>query len=163
MISVASDQQWTALQAALGTPEWADKPEYVTVEGRRRNHDALDAELARWCATGNSFDVVDQLAAAGVPASVVLRQDEPEGVPQLRARGFLETVEHSIVGSYTQIGYPARLQSGPTRHNRSAAPTLGQHNPEILTQLAGLTATDLERLAETGVIGTRPGGPQSAW
>ena len=106
---------------------------------------------------------MEQLVAAGIPASVVLRQDEPAGLSQLSTRGFLETVEHPVVGKYTQIGYPARLATGPATHNRSAAPTLGQHNPEILTQLAGLTATDLTRLEQDGVIGTRPGGPQSAW
>ena len=106
---------------------------------------------------------MEQLTSAGIPASVVLRQDEPARVPQLSARGFLETVDHPVVGKYTQIGYPARLASGPGTHNRSAAPMLGQHNPEILTELAGLTTTDLTRLEEEGVIGTRPGGPQSAW
>lgn len=163
MISVATDEQWAGLRAALGNPEWAGNPEYVGVDGRRRNSDAIDAELGRWCAARNSSDIVEQLTSAGIPASVVLRQDEPARVPQLSARGFLETVDHPVVGKYTQIGYPARLASGPGTHNRSAAPTLGQHNPEILTELAGLTTTDLTRLEEDGVIGTRPGGPQSAW
>jgi crotonobetainyl-CoA:carnitine CoA-transferase CaiB-like acyl-CoA transferase len=163
MISVATDEQWSQLRVALGDPDWAGDPAYDTVDGRRRNHDAIDGELARWCATRNSSDVVEQLVAAGVPASVVLRQDEPGGVPQLQERGFLETVEHPVIGNYTQIGYPARLASGPATHNRTPAPTLGQHNREILTQLAGMTAADLERLEIEGLIGTRPGGPQSAW
>ena len=47
--------------------------------------------------------------------------------------------------------------------NRAAAPTLGQDNHDILTRLAGMSEADLERLSSDGVIGTRPGGPQSAW
>jgi crotonobetainyl-CoA:carnitine CoA-transferase CaiB-like acyl-CoA transferase len=39
-----------------------------------------------------------------------------------------------------------------------APPTLGQHNTEVLTELCGLSASDLDRLAAEGVIGTRPKG-----
>jgi crotonobetainyl-CoA:carnitine CoA-transferase CaiB-like acyl-CoA transferase len=35
---------------------------------------------------------------------------------------------------------------------------LGQHNEEVLTELCGLTQDDLRRLADEGVIGTRPRG-----
>ncbi len=163
MISVATDQQWLALRGALGEPEWAMDPAYAGVSGRHAAHEAIDGELARWCATRDSSEIVEQLVAAGVPASVILRQDEPAGVLQLQARGFLEPVDHPVVGSYTQFGYPARLQSGPEVFNRAAAPTLGQHNHDILTRLAGTTEADLERLQNEGIIGTRPGGPQAAW
>ncbi len=163
MISIATDGQWAGLRAALGDPEWARDPAYASLAGRRAAHDALDAELAHWCAVRESSEIVEQLVAAGVPASVVLRQDEPAGVPQLAARGFLESVDHPLVGSYTQVGYPARLGSGPAVFNRTAAPLLGQHNHEILTRLAGMTDADVERLQREGVVGTRPGGPQSVW
>ena len=37
-------------------------------------------------------------------------------------------------------------------------PTLGQHNAEVLSELCGVSADELERLAKEGVIGTRPKG-----
>ena len=40
---------------------------------------------------------------------------------------------------------------------RTAAPTLGQHNHEILTDL-GLSAEEIAELEATDVIGTRPLG-----
>ena len=163
MISVATDDQWKALCRVLGEPAWARDPALATLAGRRAGHDDIDSELARWCGSRSSAEIAEQLAASGVPAAVVLRQDEPAGVRQLAARGFLESVDHPIVGSYAQVGYPARLQSGPATFNRSAAPTLGQHNHEILAELAGMSDADLDRLERDGVIGTRPGGPQPAW
>jgi crotonobetainyl-CoA:carnitine CoA-transferase CaiB-like acyl-CoA transferase len=163
MISVATDEQWVALRGALGEPEWACDPAYATALGRQAAHDAIDAQVSSWCSTRDSSEIVEQFVSVGVPASVVLRQDEPAGVPQLQARGFLESVDHPIVGTYTQVGYPARLQSGPAVFNRAAAPTLGQDNHDILTRLAGMSEADLERLSNDGVVGTRPGGPQSAW
>jgi hypothetical protein len=38
----------------------------------------------------------------------------------------------------------------------SPAPTLGQHNHEVLEADLGLDDGELERLADAGVVGTRP-------
>jgi crotonobetainyl-CoA:carnitine CoA-transferase CaiB-like acyl-CoA transferase len=53
---------------------------------------------------------------------------------------------------------PFRRLDGLARWLRRTPPTLGQHNSEVLTELCGLTAADLDRLAADGVIGTRPKG-----
>ena len=39
---------------------------------------------------------------------------------------------------------------------RNAAPTLGQHNREILGELLGLGPEEIDRLREDGVIGEMP-------
>ena len=41
---------------------------------------------------------------------------------------------------------------------RTPPPTLGQHTREVLTELCGMGAGDLDRLAADEVIGTRPKG-----
>jgi crotonobetainyl-CoA:carnitine CoA-transferase CaiB-like acyl-CoA transferase len=163
MISVADDAQWAALRGALGDPDWARDAAFDHVEGRHRGHDALDVGLAAWCATRSSSEVVEHLTGAGVPASVVLRQDEPGQVPQLRARGFFEPVEHPVTGRYEVLGYPARLASAPRQLHRHAAPTLGQHNKEILGGTLGMTDDEMSQLEKDGVIGTRPTAGGVLW
>ena len=39
---------------------------------------------------------------------------------------------------------------------RGPAPTLGEHNREVLSSILGLADDEIERLAEKKVIGTRP-------
>ncbi len=47
------------------------------------------------------------------------------------------------------------MTPGPSRHHRSAPPTLGQHNEEILRGL-GLTDDELDDLRAQHVIGETP-------
>jgi crotonobetainyl-CoA:carnitine CoA-transferase CaiB-like acyl-CoA transferase len=41
---------------------------------------------------------------------------------------------------------------------RSPAPTFGQHNAEVLTELLGCTPAELDDLQDAGVIASRPSG-----
>jgi crotonobetainyl-CoA:carnitine CoA-transferase CaiB-like acyl-CoA transferase len=157
-VAVAGDDQWSGLRRVLGDPAWAADPALATHGGRRAEHDLLDRELSAWFAGRDRDAVVEELAAAGIPAApVVLPPDVVDNV-QLRARGFFETVDHPHTGPTEYAGLPfARLQ-GVDRWCRRPAPALGQHNDEVLGGELGLTAHELDRLRESQVIGDRPVG-----
>jgi crotonobetainyl-CoA:carnitine CoA-transferase CaiB-like acyl-CoA transferase len=53
------------------------------------------------------------------------------------------------------IAPPFRLSAMPVANPR-AAPTLGQHTAQVLSEVLGYDRTRLEALAETGVLGTTP-------
>jgi crotonobetainyl-CoA:carnitine CoA-transferase CaiB-like acyl-CoA transferase len=78
--------------------------------------------------------------------------------PQLRHRGFFETLDHPRTGRGLYPCPPFARIGDAGKWLFHTPPTLGEHNAEVLTQLCGLTDDDLERLAELGVIGTRPEG-----
>jgi crotonobetainyl-CoA:carnitine CoA-transferase CaiB-like acyl-CoA transferase len=75
--------------------------------------------------------------------------------PQHAARGFFEEVEHPVVGRHPIPTVPFRYAS-VERWIRSPAPTLGQHNREILGGWLGLPDAELAALEASGVIGTQP-------
>jgi crotonobetainyl-CoA:carnitine CoA-transferase CaiB-like acyl-CoA transferase len=157
-LAVAGDEQWAGLRRVLGDPVWAANPELATHGGRRAAHDLLDRELSAWFAGRDRDAVVEELAAAGVPAApVVLPPDVVDNV-QLRARGFFETVDHPHTGPTEYAGLPFARPRGVDRWCRRPAPALGQHNDEVLGGERGLTAEDLDRLRESRVIGDRPAG-----
>jgi crotonobetainyl-CoA:carnitine CoA-transferase CaiB-like acyl-CoA transferase len=93
------------------------------------------------------------LAAARVAAAPDLLTD-----PQLLARGFWEPVSHPVTGNFVTTGLPFRSAAGGGRPPQAPAPTLGQHNEEILTAILGLSTEEVGALAERQVIGTRPKG-----
>ena len=78
--------------------------------------------------------------------------------PQLRHRRFFEHLDHPSTGECLYPTPPFAPLAGQENWLRRPPPTLGQHNEEVLTELCGLTAADLDRLSAEGVIGTRPKG-----
>jgi len=152
-VAVETQAQWEGLCRALGR---TDVPsEWGTIEGRRTAHDDIDRWLADWCRLLGGDEVVARLWPAGVPVAKVLAPAEVQHVPQLEARRFLETVTHPVAGDQIHYGYPVRFGAGPDRFHRRPAPTLGQHNHEVLVELLGVDPGEYERLQSADVIGTR--------
>jgi crotonobetainyl-CoA:carnitine CoA-transferase CaiB-like acyl-CoA transferase len=156
-IAVATDAQWAALVEALGRPAWAIEPDLARDDGRRAAEARLDAALARVCASSERDALVERLLAAGVPAAPVLHPSELARNPQVRARGFLQSVSHPVTGAHELPGLPMCF-SGMTRWYRTPAPTLGEHTAVVLHEVLGLDDADLARLRAEGIVGDRPAG-----
>ncbi|MEM7141105.1 MAG: CoA transferase [Actinomycetota bacterium] len=149
-VSVQTDAQWSALAELIGF-EATSTP---TVADRMDAHDRIDASLGAWVAGRTVAAAAEQLAAAGVPALECRNHGMLRFHPQFEARGFYEEVEHPSIGTHRMPGQPYRLR-GIDMWIRSASPTLGQHNHEILTEL-GLTVDEIGALHADGQIGTVP-------
>jgi crotonobetainyl-CoA:carnitine CoA-transferase CaiB-like acyl-CoA transferase len=74
------------------------------------------------------------------------------GNPQLRHRRLFEVEDHPVTGRNELPGLPFRF-SRVDRWTRRPSPTLGEHNDEVLGEVA--SAGELQRLQTAGVIGDR--------
>jgi crotonobetainyl-CoA:carnitine CoA-transferase CaiB-like acyl-CoA transferase len=155
-IAVTDDDQWRRLSEALGRPVWTLDEHLASGDGRLENVEVLDEALGAWCATRTPEKVVDTLWAAGVPAAALVAPQAVINLPALCEREFFETVEHPVLGELRVPRFPARFASGTGRGATRAAPTLGQHNREVLVELLGRSDTQIRELEEQGVIGSRP-------
>jgi crotonobetainyl-CoA:carnitine CoA-transferase CaiB-like acyl-CoA transferase len=151
------DEQWVALVSLLGTPAWAQQPALSTVAGRFEAHDRLDEHLAKWFGDQERDDAVARLRAVGVGVAPVVDSRAVVTEPVFEARGFAEWCDHPVVGRVPVTTLPFRW-SGIDRWIRSPAPTLGQHNHEVLSSILGLDQAEIDLLEEQRVIGTRPAG-----
>jgi crotonobetainyl-CoA:carnitine CoA-transferase CaiB-like acyl-CoA transferase len=75
--------------------------------------------------------------------------------PHLTARGFFELVTHPEAGTHRYPGMPWKLSRTPGWVRRPA-PCFGEHNEEILSELLGLTPSEIDRLYQEGVIAREP-------
>ncbi|MCU1449861.1 MAG: L-carnitine dehydratase/bile acid-inducible protein [Acidimicrobiales bacterium] len=154
-IAVATDEQWLALRSVLGDPEWSRDETLATSDGRRAAHDLADERLTAWTADREADEVAEQLVAAGVPAGTVVPARDVVDNPQLRHRGLFEVEDHPVTGSHQIPGLPfrfSRIERWVTRRS----PTLGEHNDEVLGEVA--TADEVRHLRAKGVIGERVAG-----
>jgi crotonobetainyl-CoA:carnitine CoA-transferase CaiB-like acyl-CoA transferase len=118
------------------------------------DHDVFDEMVAAWTRTQSPPTIVETLAAQGIPAERVMTGDRMYDLPQLDARGYYEEFVHPVTGPHRYPGWPFQITPGPARHHRSAPPTLGQHNDEILRGL-GLSGDEVAALRAERVIGER--------
>ena len=104
------------------------------------------------------MDRLQQLRGLGIPASEVASPCRLlQTNPQLQARGYFETPEHPVVGAMPLPSLPFRYASVES-WLRTPAPTVGQHNEQVLCGVLGLSPDEISDLEARGVIGTRPEG-----
>jgi crotonobetainyl-CoA:carnitine CoA-transferase CaiB-like acyl-CoA transferase len=151
-IAVVDDWQWQQLSRHLG---WANDPGLDSESGRRARHDEIDRRISEWCAKRNAADVADELTAVGVPAEVVIAARDMVANVQLQHRELFETEYHPIAGEVRVPTMPFRF-STVSQWLRRPAPTLGQHNEEVLGEVADVA--QLERMRAASKIGDRVAG-----
>jgi crotonobetainyl-CoA:carnitine CoA-transferase CaiB-like acyl-CoA transferase len=115
-----------------------------------------EGERAAWCATRTAEDAARDAMAAGVPAAAMVAGFATLDDPQMRARGFFESVDHPYAGEQHYPTWPVRMSAGPARYWTAPAPTLGQHTAEVLRAELGIDDATLDQLAADAVIGTTP-------
>ena len=145
VIAVFSDEQWQALRAAMGDPDWARKEKFATLLGRKQHEDELEECLSGWTRTLPAEQIADLLQARGVPAGVIQSaEDVLDHDPHLRARQFYQYLDHPEAGHNAYDGLPQRLSRTPGRIS-APAPLLGEHNDYVMSTLLDVPG---ERLAE---------------
>src|SRR5438132_2186233 len=92
----------------------------------------------------------DRLVKADVCVGKVYDVEEMVRDPQLNHRRMIVDVEHPKHGRVRQVGVAIKLSDTPGAI-RSAAPLPSEHTENVLKDL-GLSATDIGRLREKGVI-----------
>jgi benzylsuccinate CoA-transferase BbsF subunit len=168
-LSISTDDEWRRLKTALGEPAWAADARFDTVLGRWTHRRELDELLAQWTATQEDHTLMHLLQLHGVPAGSVYTARDLVADPHLHQRGYFEVFTNANapqVGPRVYAGRPFRIPTMPLSLHLVSA--LGQHNLQILRDVAGLSEAEIQQLAEAGVIASRPRettppAPGAAW
>ncbi|MCW4035959.1 MAG: CoA transferase, partial [Candidatus Bathyarchaeota archaeon] len=108
-------------------------------------------QLRDWTSRMKVAEIVDALDREQVPVAPILQIDQAVEDPHVKARGIINITEHPAAGTVRSPGFPVKLSRTPGTI-RLPAPTIGQHNEEVLTQLLGYTKEQVAELRKTGVI-----------
>ena len=91
------------------------------------------------------------LAEARISSGPVLSQAQIWQHPHYRDRGAFQGISYPELGPIGVVSPPYKFSETPAKV-RGPAPQLGEHNHEVLTTRLGLTAAEVDALAEEGVI-----------
>ena len=111
----------------------------------------LEARVLDWSLSHTKQELWFKAQEQRIPSGPLNYIDEVLSDPQFRAIGFWDNAEHPHTGNIRLPGGPFAPHTAP-RQLRRPAPTLGQHNREVLSGLLGFTTSQLSRLAQQGVI-----------
>ena len=151
-IAVHTEAQWGAFASHTGITGFGD------VGDRLARVDELDRAVAAYTQNQVAELLAGELQAARVPAAQVASSLELASDPHLAARGFWKLLERDVVGELPHPAAPYRVGEAPFDIDRPA-PTLGEHNREVLTDLLGLGDAEIDALERRGVIGNKPKMP----
>ena len=151
-IEARTQSQWDALCAVLGDGEALEavRPTYGPV-GADGAPCQLDAKLADLTAGWDAFELMAKLREAGVPAGVAFKSCDLLSDPVLEARGHFWPLDHAEMGTLKYNGPAYRFSRTPSEL-RSAAPLLGQHTEQVLTEVLGFSEGDIEGFRASGLL-----------
>jgi len=149
-VVIMNPDQYGRFCKALGDDALATDAKFVDNDRRGSNHDELRDRVEAALAAGTTAEWVARFERAQVAAGPIYEFDEVFEDPQVKHLGLVASVEQPGYGPTRMLGFPVRASATPATIRR-AAPLLGQHTAEILGEL-GLPATEIERLAEAGVV-----------
>lgn len=154
VIAATDEEMWQRLAILLGRPDWAEDASLKSAEARRAIEDVIEASIAAWTLDRDADEAMSELQAVRVSAGVARRPIDLLNDRHLKSRAFLQDVERAFIGLHPQPSMPIREGVEPYAI-RAAAPTLGQHNREILSGLLKLSEAEIAKLAEKSIIGTK--------
>lgn len=159
----SGEDNWILIQV-FDEPEWERLKQmtdlnYDNLSDRLQRRDQLNRDLTKWTSKKDKKELMNELQRGGICASVLNNSSELLKDPQLLDRNYVQWLERDFVGNIPHPSPPYRPSKDPIPISKPA-PTLGQHNKEILGELLGVSNATLAELTSEGIIGTKPRLPE---
>jgi crotonobetainyl-CoA:carnitine CoA-transferase CaiB-like acyl-CoA transferase len=146
------EHQWRQLCEAMRRPDLAEDPRFRTNADRVAHTEQLYEIIQGWLTSFPSDDaIMARLNEYRVPAAPVLSAVEAINHPQLRERGTVTRMRDQLLGEIDLPGFPLKFSAFP-KDLELEAPTLGEHNGEILKHYLGYGTEQVEELERSGAL-----------
>ncbi|KPN94984.1 CaiB/BaiF CoA-transferase family protein [Lysinibacillus sp. ZYM-1] len=154
LVGAGNQKLWEifAIQV-VNRPDWLDNPLFATNYSRAQHVKVLEAEIESELTKHKATYWLALLDEHGVPSSPIYSYDQTLNDPHILERGMVVSYEHPTAGPMRTLGFPAKFSLTPGQLT-NAAPTLGQHNEEILQSL-NISNQEVQQLKAAKVISSK--------
>ncbi|HEV2011144.1 MAG TPA: CoA transferase [Candidatus Limnocylindria bacterium] len=143
-IGATTPPTWTAFCRVSGLERLREDPRWSVATRRRERATELASIIEAVTVSKPTDEWMRSLSAAGVPCGRINDLGAVFADPHLMERGLFVDLPHPVLGSVRAIGSPLHLSDTPPVMRR-AAPLLGEHTREVLSE-AGLPTADIDAL-----------------
>jgi succinyl-CoA---D-citramalate CoA-transferase len=152
VIAANADNVFRRLCEAMGRPELADDPRFVSHLARGDNQLEIEEIVSEWAAARDAEEIDRVLNDAGVICGPIYTIEDIFEDPQFRARDMLLEHEDPEFGEYLGPGIVPKFSETPCQVRWSAPWEEGSHNRDVYGGMLGLSDDELAGLKAEGVL-----------
>jgi formyl-CoA transferase len=152
VIAANADKVFRRLCEAMGRPELADDPRFVSHLARGDNQLEIEEIISEWATARDAAEIDRVLNDAGVICGPIYTIADIFEDPQFRARDMLLKHEDPEFGEYLGPGIVPKFSETPCQVRWSAPWEEGSHNGEVYGGMLGLSDDELAGLKAEGVL-----------
>ena len=152
LIGANQDAVFARLCQAMGRPELATDPRYVSHVARGQHKKELDDLIEAWTKTLAVAEVEALMVEHSVPAGRIYGAADMLEDEHFKAREALVEVDSPRWGRFAMQNSFPKLSDTPSAIRSLAPQSIGEHNDEIYGQLLGMDQQTIDNLKAAGAI-----------
>lgn len=152
LIGANQDAVFARLCQAMGRPELATDPRYVSHVARGQHQKELDDLIEAWTKTLTVAEVEALMIEYSVPAGRIYGAADMLEDEHFKAREALVEVESPRWGRFAMQNSFPKLSGTPSGIRSLAPQSIGEHNDQIYGELLGMDQQTIDNLKAAGAI-----------
>ncbi|MBN1380938.1 MAG: CoA transferase [Deltaproteobacteria bacterium] len=147
-----TEKLWASFCKAAGKEEWLTDERYNTKYVRLGNYKDFNPMMTELMRTKTYEEWVELFEKCEVMYAPINTIEEVVEDPQVLSREMIVELDHPQAGRHRIAGTPLKFSRTPCRIDK-AAPELGAHTKEILSERLCMTEEEINKLKEEKIIG----------
>ena len=155
---VVQEAVWTKLAQRIGPdvgiPDLANDPHFAKIGDRRKNQQLMWTLINKFAEQYTKRELMEILNPLDVPCGPIMSTQDLATDEHVRGREMWVELDHPQRGKWFNVGMPIKLSESPAKIERS--PLLGEHTDEVLKEVLGYSAEQIEKLKQGGAFSAPP-------
>ncbi len=149
-IAASSARLWERFCDTIARPEWKEKPEWKTQQGRSKDRKAINAAISEITRTKPAAHWIELFEGAGIPCGPINTIDQVFADRQVKHLGMARRMDSPVLGE-TEVVASAINISGYPKDVRTPPPEAGADTDAVLRSV-GYDEAQIAGMRKRGVI-----------
>ena len=149
-IAASSGRLWERFCEAIGQPQWKNRPEWNTQQGRSHDRRAINAAISEITQTQPAAHWIELFETAGIPCGPINTIDRVFADPQVQHLRMALPIDHKRLGAQLLVASPINI-SGIPKDIRTPTPEAGADTDEVLRGV-GYSDAEIGQMRAKGAI-----------